>query len=116
MTGVELILWRASDCLGQRALDRPQIGLGGADSDWVVVETLPRNLWKTSYRSGRIFFVAADKAYLGFLDSQVESTLYVEQDHPPRRSKLSRASDMTAPKDPPILRTVRIVYNFVGVL
>ncbi len=85
VTGVELVLWRASECLGQRALDRPQMGLGGADSDWVVADALPRNLWKISYRSGRIYFVAADKAYPGFLDNQGQSTLYVELFH---RSRL----------------------------
>ena len=79
LTGVQLALWRDGQLLGRRSLDRPQLGLGGADSDWPVEASLPKNLWKISYRSGRIFLVGSDKSWPAFRTGA--STLYTELVH-----------------------------------
>ncbi|MBS2037205.1 FHA domain-containing protein [bacterium] len=81
LTGVELCLWEGSQFLGQRELDRPQLGLGGPGSDWVVSPELGKNLWKIVYRSGRTYFVGSDKSYPAYRKNSDSSTLYTELTH-----------------------------------
>ena len=81
VTGVQLSLWRDDQLLGRRCLDRPQLGLGGDGSDWLLEPRLAKNLWKIVYRSGRIFFVGSDKGAPGYRNRAGTSTLYTELAH-----------------------------------
>lgn len=81
VTGVELCLWRGSELVGRRSLDRPQLGLGGEGSDWVVGPELAKNLWKIVHRSGRTYFVGSDKGSPAYRNNSESSTLYSELAH-----------------------------------
>ncbi|MFN8608434.1 MAG: FHA domain-containing protein [Vulcanimicrobiota bacterium] len=81
VTGIDLSLWHGSTLLGQRPLDRPQLGLGGTGSDWVVQADLARNLWKIVYRSGRAYFVGSDQGSPAYKNDAQSSTLYTELAH-----------------------------------